>query len=84
MDFALRGGVWFVTYRELSMWPLPRTSRFLGPEKVRDLYTRFGTRKMSEDRSAFEFGIQMGRGVVELELSPEQYARLKERPETPM
>ena len=39
---------------------------------------------MTEDQQAFEFGLTSGSGRVELELTPEQYAKLKEQPEGPM
>ena len=39
---------------------------------------------MSEDRCAFEFGIRSGGGMVEFELTPEQYSKLKLEREEPM
>lgn len=73
--FEWRAGVWQVVYRELNVWPFPRTSRFLDPAKIWELYNRFG---VNRDDSALQHGLAMGRGMVELELSPEQFAVLKE------
>ena len=39
---------------------------------------------MSEDKCAFEFGIRSGGGMVEFELTPEQYSKLKLEREEPM
>lgn len=83
-DFTCQNGVWRVVYRELSMRPLPRMSRFLDPDKIRQMYASYGTRKMSEDRQAFEYGLSSGAGMVELELTPEQFAKLKLEREEPM
>ena len=43
-----------------------------GAEKIREIYDCFGTRKMSEDKCAFEFGVRSKGGMVEFELTPEQ------------
>jgi hypothetical protein len=45
-------------------------------DKLRDLFQRFGTRKMAEDMAALEYAIRTGRGAVELMLGPEQLSKL--------
>lgn len=84
MCFEWRAGRWQVVYRELNVWPFPRTNRFSSPNRLRDIYDRFGVTGNTVDREMFEFGLQVGRGMVELELTPEQYAKLKEEPESGM
>jgi hypothetical protein len=41
------------------------------------IYERWGTDRKLEDRSAVEYVISQGRGSVWLNLTPEQYAKLK-------
>lgn len=84
MCFEWRASRWEVVYRELNVWPFPRTNRFYAPTKLRDLYDRFGVFRSTVDREQFEFCLQTGRGMVELELTPEQFERLKEPQEEPM
>jgi hypothetical protein len=82
MDFQMHGGVWWVIYSEVSMRPQPLRSRFRDSEKLREMFARFGTRRMSEDRLAFEYGLRSGAGRAELEQTPEQYAKLQREPDT--
>ncbi len=44
--------------------PLPRDLRFSDPEKIRNLYQRFGMRRQLEDVQAFECAITSGGGIV--------------------
>ena len=84
MCFEWRAGRWEVVYRELNVWPFPRTDRFAQPGTIRDIYNRFGAFQQQVDREQFEFCLQTGRGMIELELTPEQYAVLKEENEGSM
>ena|SRR6185437_16097936 len=80
MAFDRRGPGWRITFRDQpSNNRLPRVITFTDPDKIRDLYRRFGARRLSEDVAAFEFGLLHGRGLVELRLGGEQYATLKEQ-----
>jgi hypothetical protein len=75
MHFMLTGG-WFCQFLEQDLkTPLPRKLIFAGPEKIREIYDRFGIDKKLEDRSALEYGIDIGRGSVWLSLTPEQYGK---------
>lgn len=80
MLFEKQGEVWLVSFtRPLGRGKLPRECRFRDPAKIRSLYERFGTKRMSEDRAAFEFALQQGRGCVMLSLGREQYAKLQRK-----
>lgn len=48
------------------------------------MFARFGVDRMQEDFAAFEFGLSTGRGMVELEVTPAQFAVLKEQKDEPM
>ena len=52
---------------------------FATPEKVRLLHERFGCDKKLEDKQALEYAIQQGRGSIWIELTEEQYRKLKGR-----
>lgn len=56
---------------------LPRAYNFATADKIQDLYTRFGTSGMAEDKAAVEYAIRTGRGMVELTLGEEQYRVLQ-------
>jgi len=60
-----------------SEWVL-RLCTFADPEKIRTLFRRSATRKMSEDVAILEYALQRGSGVVELRLKEEEYANLKD------
>src|ERR1700761_7001064 len=78
MHFMLVDGGWFCQFLEPDLkTSLPRNLTFKGPEKVREMYDRFGAEKKLEDRSALEYGINQGRGSIWLNLTPEQYSKLK-------
>lgn len=62
-------GIWTVVYREVTMRPLPRASRFRSPDKLRKMFSRFAPRQLSEDCKVSEYGLQNGRGMVELDLT---------------
>jgi len=61
-----------------SDWVL-RVCTFPDPEKIRSMFRRYAARRMTEDVSAFEYGIQRGSGAVELRLGEEQYALLTQQ-----
>lgn len=71
-------GFWRVKFRPRgASIALPRVLHFGNEDKLRDLFQRFGTRRMSEDMAALEFGIRTGRGNVGLKLGDEQLDKLK-------
>ncbi len=59
--------------------PLPLKLTFASPDKLLEIFERWGESKLLEDRSALEYAIKMGRGSIWLILSAEQYAKLKRR-----
>jgi hypothetical protein len=76
MYFMLRGG-WYCQFLEADIkTPLRRKLTFAGPEKIREMYDRFGTEKKLEDRSALEYAIDLGRGSIWLSLTHDQYIKL--------
>jgi hypothetical protein len=73
----LREG-WYCQFLEEDLkTSLPRKLTFAGPEKIRDMFDRFGVDKKLEDNSALEYGINNGRGGLWLSLTAEQYQKLK-------
>ncbi|MGA2537348.1 MAG: hypothetical protein ABSF53_15125 [Terracidiphilus sp.] len=56
---------------------LPRKLRFASPDKVRELVERGGGFKDREARLMLDAGIAQGRGGVFLDLTEEQYVKLR-------
>ena len=84
MAFDRRGPGWRITFRDQpTNARLPRVITFTNADKIRDLHRRFGARRMSEDVAAFEFALTHGRGLVELRLGDEQYAKLQNQKAPP-
>jgi hypothetical protein len=77
MYFFLRGG-WCVQFSEGDhRKPLPRTVTFLDPEKVVEVAERGGALPDLAARQALDSAIEKGRGGVFLNLTEEQYRKLK-------
>jgi hypothetical protein len=77
--FMLRQG-WHCQFLEADLkTPLPRRLEFKESAKVFEIAERGGYRMNLEGRQAIEHAIENGRGGVWLELSEEQYARLKRK-----
>jgi hypothetical protein len=57
---------------------LPRKFTFATSDKVVELVERAGGVKNTETRQALEYGINIGRGGVFLNLTGEQYSKLRE------
>ena len=75
-DHTLR--LWRVTFRPRgASVALPRVMHFGDAGKLRDLFQRFGSRRMSEDVAALEFAINSKRGAVELMLGESQLSKLR-------
>jgi hypothetical protein len=74
--FMLRSG-WHVSFLEPDLKTrLPLKPTFATPDKLPEMFERWGESKLLEDRSALEYALQNGRGSIWLILSPEQYAKL--------
>lgn len=69
---------WFCQFLEEDLkTSLPRRVTVKSPEKVRQMAERGGSNMNLETRQALDHGIEIGRGGVWLELSEEQYQRLR-------
>jgi hypothetical protein len=79
MFFMLREG-WHCRFLELDLkTPLPCKLTFADVNKIREIHDRFGADQKLEDKSALEYAINMGRGSMWLNLTDEQYGKLKRR-----
>ncbi|HEY4047011.1 MAG TPA: hypothetical protein VGM27_09100 [Acidobacteriaceae bacterium] len=77
MSFMHRDG-WYCQFLEVDLkTALPRKLNFASADKVRELAERVGAFKDLESRHSVNRGIETGRGGVWLDLSAEQYAKLK-------
>lgn len=77
MTFFLREG-WYVQFCEADLkTPLPWTFTFADPEKIRELARRGEAWGDSESRQMLEHAIENGRGGCYLQLTPEQYRKLR-------
>ena len=77
MYFMLRNG-WYCQFLEPDLKTALRcrlTSR--DAAKVREMFDRFAAERKLEDRQAFEYALENGRGSIWLNLSEEQYAKLQ-------
>ncbi len=57
--------------------PLARRLYFKSPEKIRIIVEKVGNFADLQERQALDYGLEMGRGGVWLQLTEEQYRRLK-------
>lgn len=79
MQFMLRDG-WRCQFLQSDLkTPLPRKLTFTTADKVLELVSRTAGRLDTETRQALEYGIELGRGGIWLELTPEQYHQLNRR-----
>jgi hypothetical protein len=77
MSFMHRDG-WYCQFLEPDLkTPLRRKLTFATADKVRELAERGGAFKDLESRHSVNHAIETGRGGVWLDLSAEQYAKLK-------
>jgi hypothetical protein len=79
MYFMCRDG-WHCQFLEEDLrTSLPKKLNFKNCDKVREIAERGGCNMVLESRQALDHGIEIGRGGVWLELSEEQYQKLKAR-----
>jgi len=77
MSFMLRDG-WYCQFLEKDLkTPLPRKFNFMDEQKIIELAERGGCKMDLAGRQAIDYAIRMGRGGVWLELTEEQYQKLK-------
>lgn len=69
---------WEVEFLDPKNWmTVGRKRRFNHADTIRDLVSRTPTRMNLAARQAFDFALQSGQGQVKIELTGEQYAKLK-------
>ena len=79
MHFMQKNG-WYCQFLEEDLkTPLPCKLSLDDPAKIIELARRGGAPMKLEDKQAIEYGIENGRGSVWLNLTPEQYQKLKRR-----
>lgn len=59
--------------------PLPGRLHFKSADKVRAIVDKVGNFANLQDRQALDYGLGIGRGGVWLQLTDEQYLRLKQQ-----
>jgi hypothetical protein len=78
MRFEVFGPIWICEFVETDQAGTTlRTLRVGAADKIREMAQRGGALRNLESRQMLEYGISSGRGGVTLNLTPEQYARLK-------
>jgi hypothetical protein len=77
MFFMARQG-WHCQFMEEDLkTPLPRRLTFEDPAKIFETAERGGYKLTLENRQSIERAIEMGRGSIWLDLTAEQYAKLR-------
>jgi hypothetical protein len=77
LHFMLSDG-WFCQFLEEDLkTPLPRKLRLDDPAKIVEMAEKGGAAMRLEDRQALDYGIKQGRGSVWLNLTQDQYEKLK-------
>ena len=76
MYYMFREG-WTCQFLEEDLkTPLPHRLRFQDPSKIRAIVEKVGNFANLQDRQALDYGLEIGRGGVWLQLTDEQYRRL--------
>ena len=79
MSFMLRDG-WYCQFPERDLkTPLPRKLNLKDAGKIYELAQRGNYSMNTEGRHALDHAIEIGRGGIWLELTHEQYAKVKKR-----
>ena len=77
MHFMLGDG-WYCQFLEEDLkTPLPKKFTFADVSKVRELAEKGGAFSILEARHSFNQGVEVGRGGIYLQLTEEQYQKLK-------
>ena len=79
MSFDERNGCWFVVFwnNDRMRRPLPRKARFTTDESLIEFARRAGGCRTLEDKNILDMMMKRKSGEVALELTAEQYAKLK-------
>ena len=76
MYFFHRDG-WYIQFLAPDLkTSLRRKLTFRDAAKIREMFDRFSAERKLEDRQAFEYAIEKGRGSIWLNLTEEQYQKL--------
>jgi hypothetical protein len=79
MHFMQREG-WYCQFLEEDLkTPLPKKLTLTDSGKIYEIAERGGYKLTLENRQSIANAIEMGRGSVWLDLTPEQYAKLMKR-----
>jgi len=77
MHFMLCEG-WHCQFLEADLkTPLPRRLNLRTADEIRGMIERVGSKMTTEERQAFEYAINTGRGSAWLSLTEEQYQKLR-------
>lgn len=80
MYYMFREG-WSCQFLEEDLkTPLPRRLHFQDAAKIRTIVEKVGNFANLQDRQALDYGLEIGRGGVWLQLTEEQYGHLKRMP----
>jgi len=79
MTFSYGKGFWWVVFWQTDRMrtPLPRKARFTTDEALIEFTRRAGGPKTLEDRNIFEMMVRKSSGEITLELTDEQYGKLR-------
>jgi hypothetical protein len=79
MYYMFREG-WLCQFLEEDLkTPLPRQLHFRDAVKIRAIVEKVGNFADLQDRQALDYGLEIGRGGVWLQLTQEQYERLMDQ-----
>jgi hypothetical protein len=79
MSFVEKNGCWFVVFwnKDRMRTPLPRKARFTTDESLIEFARRAGGCRTLEEKNILAMMIQRKSGEVALELTDEQYNKLR-------
>jgi len=78
LRFKYEHTYWYVEFLDPKHWnTVGRKRRFDHADTIRELVARTPTRLNMEAQQAFDFALQRGEGQIELELTGEQYIKLR-------
>lgn len=78
LRFKYEHTYWYVEFLEPKHWmTVGRKRRFESADPIRDMVARTSTRMDLAARQAFDIALQSGQGQIELELTGEQFIKLR-------
>jgi hypothetical protein len=77
--FFMHNQGWHCQFLEPDLkTPIHRKLTFSSSDRVREMHERFGADRKLEDKAALEYAINTGRGSIWLNLTDEQYQKLRQ------